>query len=151
MLNWISARCAAVEPWSYAALRVGYGVTLTTHGVPKLLGRPHGSMVDPMAGSVRLIETVLGLPFAPQIGVAIAVLEGIGGPLLALGFATRPIALAFALQMVGICLALGPTYPWIDRGVEYPILLGLVGLAIATRGGGRLAIDRLIAARSLHA
>jgi putative oxidoreductase len=102
-------------------------------------------MADPLAGSIRLIDTVLGLPFAPQIGLVIALLEGVGGPLLALGLATRPLALAFALQMVGICLVLGPTYPWIDRGIEYPIILGLVALVIALRGGGRFSLDRRFA------
>ena len=99
---------AAGEPLAYAALRIGFGLTLMTHGLPKLLGRPHGSMADPMAGSIRLIDSVLGLPFALQIGVGNALLEGVGGPLLALGLGTRPLALAFALQMVGICLVLGP-------------------------------------------
>ncbi len=150
MLNQLLKFSETAEPWTYAALRIGYGATLATHGIPKLLGLPHGSMADPMAGAVRLIDSVLGLPFAPQIGVAIAILEGIGGPLLALGLATRLLALAFALQMVGICVALGPIYPWIDRGIEYPIVLGLVGLAIAARGGGRFAIDRLFARPAPH-
>ena len=34
-----------------------------------------------------------------------------------------------------ICLALGPTYSWIDRGFEYPIILGFVALTITTHGG----------------
>ncbi|QAY76490.1 DoxX family protein [Sphingosinicella sp. BN140058] len=138
----LPAVIAAGEPLAYAALRIGYGVTLVTHGIPKLLGLPHGSMADPMAGSVRLIDTALGLPFAAQIGAAVAILEGIGGALLAAGLATRPLAFAFALQMVGICVALGPTYPWIDRGIEYPVILGLIGIALATRGGGRFSLDR---------
>ena len=144
LLRLARAAGTAAEPWSYALLRIGYGATLATHGLPKLFGTAHGSMADPMAGSTRLIESVLGLPFAPQIAFFIALLEGVGGPLLALGLASRPLALLFVLQMAGICLALGPTYPWIDRGIEYPIMLGLVGLAIAARGGGRLAIDSLL-------
>lgn len=43
--------------------------------------------------------------------------------------------------MVGICLALGPTYPWIDRGIEYPIILLLVALAIAGRGPGQWSLS----------
>ncbi|WP_121115363.1 DoxX family protein [Croceibacterium ferulae] len=138
---------ARAEVPAYVLLRFGYGVTLATHGMPKLFGLPHGSMADPMAGAVHLIGSVLGLPFAPQLGVLIALLEGVGGTLLAVGLATRLLALAFALQMVGICLALGPVYPWIDRGIEYPILLGLVGLLICARGAGPVAVDRLIEAR----
>jgi putative oxidoreductase len=131
----------AAEPFCYALLRIGYGATLATHGFPKLLGTSHGSMADPMAGSTRLIETALGLPFAPQTALLIALLEGVGGPLLAIGVATRPLAILFLLQMIGICVALGPTYPWIDRGIEYPIILGLVAGAIAARGSGPLALE----------
>ncbi|WP_315761682.1 DoxX family protein [Sphingomonas sp. Y38-1Y] len=147
MLRLMFSGPLRLEPLSHALLRIGYGLTLATHGWPKLLGRPHGSMADPMAGSVRLIDSVLGLPFAPQVGVFIAVLEGVGGLMLAAGLATRPLAITFAIQMVFICLAMGPTYPWIDRGIEYPIILGLVGVAIAMRGSGPAAIDRMIAAR----
>lgn len=126
----------AIEPLAYALLRTGYGLTLMTHGIPKLLRTAHGSMADPLAASTRLIDTALGLPFAPQVAFLVALLEGGGGLLLAIGVATRPLAAMFALQMIGICAALGPTYPWIDRGIEYPIILGLIGLAIAARGAG---------------
>jgi putative oxidoreductase len=149
MLRLVFGGATPFEPAGYVLLRIGYGLTLATHGWPKMLGLPHGSMADPMAGSVRLIDTVLGLPFASQLGVLIALLEGIGGLMLAAGLVTRPLALAFAIQMVFICLAMGPTYPWIDRGIEYPIVLGLVSLMIAARGSGPFAIDRLIA-RSLN-
>lgn len=144
----IHALCIAAEPWSYALLRMGYGLTLMTHGIPKLLGTSHGSMADPMAGSIRLIESVLGLPLAPQIALGIALLEGVGGPLLAIGIGARILALVFALEMVGICLALGPTYPWIDRGIEYPIILGLIGLMIAARGPGSLVLDPILARKT---
>lgn len=137
----MSQRPLAAEPFVYALLRIGYGATLTTHGLPKLLGRPHGSMADPMAGSIRLIETVFGLPFAPQISLLIALLEGVGGPFLAIGVATRPLAILFVLQMIGICVALGPTYPWIDRGIEYPIILALIAGSIAARGSGPFALE----------
>lgn len=147
MLRLLFGEPLPAEPWSYVLLRVGFGLTLATHGWPKLLGVPHGSMADPMGAAVRMIDTILGLPFAPQFGMLIAVLEGVGGLSLAAGLATRPLSLAFAIQMVFICFAMGPTYPWIDRGIEYPIILGLIGLSIATRGSGPLAIDRVIASR----
>jgi putative oxidoreductase len=35
-------------------------------------------------------------------------------------------------------------YFWTDKGFEYPLLWGLVALAIAFRGGGALSIDRAI-------
>lgn len=139
------AMLSAGEPWTFALLRIGYGLTLVTHGVPKLLGLPHGTIKDPLGASTHLIETVMGLPFPAQIAMAITLLETFGGLLLAAGLLTRLLALAFAFEMIGICVALGPNYPWVDRGIEYPIILGLIGLSIATRGGGGFAIDRLFA------
>lgn len=126
---------------SYVLLRMAFGITIMTHGVPKLTGSAHGSMANPMAGSVNLIEHVLGLPFAPQLALFVALLESFGGLAVAIGFATRLVAPMLAVQMAAICLALGPTYPWIDRGIEYPIILGVVALHIAMNGAGAWSID----------
>ncbi|RAH96102.1 DoxX family protein [Acuticoccus sediminis] len=130
------------EGVSYALLRAAFGLTIITHGIPKMLGIPHGSMADPMAGSTNLIGNVLSLPFAPQLAMVVALLETFGGLAVALGLATRVFAPMLAVQMAAICLAIGPTYPWIDRDIEYPIMLGFVALAIAIRGGGPYSLDR---------
>jgi putative oxidoreductase len=129
---------------SYVLLRVAFGLTILTHGLPKLTGTAHGSMADPMAGSTNLIQNVLHLPFAPQLALFIALLETFGGLAIAAGFATRLIAAMFAVQMVAICVALGPTYPWIDRGIEYPIILGVIALVIAMHGAVAWSVDTLI-------
>ncbi|WP_084579349.1 DoxX family protein [Sphingomonas azotifigens] len=126
---------------SYVLLRMAFGITIMTHGLPKLTGSPHGSMADPMAGSAHLIENALGLPFAPQLALVVALLESFGGLAIAIGFATRLFAPMLAVQMVAICFALGPTYPWIDRGIEYPILLGVVALLIAMHGAVAWSLD----------
>lgn len=133
-----------VEPISYAALRVGFGLTMATHGFPKLLGTAHGSMADPMAGSTNLIANVLGLPFAPQLALFVAALEAVGGLMVAAGLLTRVLAPMMAIQMVAIAYVLGPTYPWIDRGIEYPLILGLIAFLISMRGGGPASLDRRI-------
>jgi putative oxidoreductase len=132
------------EGAAYALLRAGFGLTIVTHGIPKMLGTSHGSMADPMAGSTRMIGEVLGLPFAPQLALAVALLETFGGLAVAAGLATRLFAPMLAVQMAFICLALGPTYPWIDRGFEYPLVLGFVALFISIRGGDRWSVDRAI-------
>jgi putative oxidoreductase len=43
--------------------------------------------------------------------------------------------------MIAISYAMGPTRPWIDRGIEYPVLLGLVALYMMLRGGGGYSLD----------
>jgi putative oxidoreductase len=135
---------AAGRVLSYALLRAVFGLTILTHGLPKLTGSAHGSMADPMAGSTALIGGTLGLPFAPQLALLVALLETFGGLAVAFGLATRLFAPMLAVQMAVICAALGPTYPWIDRGIEYPIILGFAALLIAMHGGGRWSIDRMI-------
>lgn len=130
------------EPITYALLRIAFGLSILTHGIPKLLGMPHGSMADPMAGTTNLIGNVLGLPFAPQLAIFVALLETFGAIAIAMGFGTRLLGLVFTVQMIVICFAIGPTYPWIDRGIEYPIMLGFVSLLFVIRGGGRYSVDR---------
>lgn len=70
-----------------------------------------------------------------------------GAIALALGFQTRVVALLLALEMAGISLALGPTWPWIDRGIEYPVLMLFLALYLAFKGGGAWSLDRAIGAR----
>ncbi len=140
--------CERMEPLSYLLLRVAFGLMLMTHGVPKILGRSHGSMADPMAGSVHLIGNVLHLPAAPLIGWFIALLEGVGGLMLALGLLTRLVAPLVVVQMLVISWLLAPTFPWIDRGFEYPLMLVFVMLLIAARGGGPVALDAWLRRRS---
>lgn len=133
-----------VRPLSYTLLRVAFGLTIATHGLPKLTGSAHGSMANPMAGSINLITNVLHLPFALQLAVFVALLETFGGLAVAFGLATRIFAPMLTIQMAVICIALGPIYPWIDRGFEYPLILGFVALMIAIQGGGKWSADRLI-------
>lgn len=129
------------EGAAYALLRFGYGAIIFTHGLPKALGVSHGSMADPMAGSIRLIGDVMGLPFAPQLALLVMLLETVGAAMLALGLLTRPLALLMFVEMIAISYAMGPIWPWIDRGIEYPVLLGLAALYMMLRGGGGYSLD----------
>jgi len=135
------------EPLLYALLRAVFGVVLFTHGLPKALGTSHGSMADPMAGSGRLIRGVMGLPFAPEFAFLVMLLETGGALMLLLGLGTRWIAGLVALEMAAISYALGPTWPWIDRGIEFPVLMGCLALYMAARGGGVYALDAAIGRR----
>ena len=133
---------ARMEGAACALLRFGFGAIVFTHGLPKALGTSHGSMADPMAGSINMIGKVMGLPFAPQLAFLVMLLETAGAAMLALGLLTRPIALLMTVEMIAISYAMGPTWPWIDRGIEYPVLLGLVALYFAIRGAGAYSLDR---------
>ncbi|WP_186058987.1 DoxX family protein [Burkholderia gladioli] len=133
-----------------AVLRISLGAILLTHGLPKLLHTAHGAMADPMANSIRLIRDGAGLPFAEQLAVlvmlietagAVMLIETAGAVLLMLGLGTRAVACAICAEMIGIAWVLGPTWPWLERGIEYPVLMGAVALSIALSGGGAWSLD----------
>lgn len=145
-LSSLRRSCQHGEPALYALLRIVFGIVLFTHGLPKALGISHGSMADPMAGSINLIQNVMGLPFATQLAFLVMLLETGGAILLIFGFYTRAVALLVALEMAGICYALGPTWPWIDRGIEFPVLMGFLALYMVARGGGAYALDTRLTA-----
>ncbi|MCM5678840.1 DoxX family membrane protein [Schlegelella sp. S2-27] len=132
------------EPVGYAMLRACFGIVMLSHGVPKLLRTSHGSMADPMAASTALIANVLKLPAPEVFAMFVALLEGLGGALLALGLGTRVIAPMIAVQMLVICYLLGPTWVWIDRGIEFPVLMLFLAVFVSFKGSGRYSADRLI-------
>ncbi|WLE62757.1 DoxX family protein [Burkholderia plantarii] len=138
-----STSCAASYRAALGAAlpRVSLGAILLTHGLPKLLHTAHGAMADPMASSIRLIRDGAGLPFAPQLATLVMLIETAGALLLMLGLGTRAVALAIFAEMIGIARVLGPTWPWLERGIEYPVLMGCVALSIALTGGGPWSLD----------
>ena len=133
------------EPAAATLLRVAYALVILTHGVPKLLHLPHGTLGDPFASTTRLIAAMVGPSFATPLAWAVTLLETVGATLLAAGLLTRLVALAFVFEMVGIACAMGPAWAWIDRGIEYPAMLGVVAVFLSAGGGGRGSVDGWLA------
>ena len=129
----------SLAPYSYALMRFCTGAILVPHGYVKLF---QGGVNGLAAGPI----TQLGLHPALAWAYFIGILEFLGAILLAVGFLTRPVALLLFIEMVvivfGVHWSLG--YFWTGRGVEYPLLLGALCLAIFFRGGDRLSVDRAI-------
>lgn len=134
----------AAEPISYLLLRAVLGVILFTHGLPKLLGGSHGRMADPYGKSAGLIGNNLHLPFARLFTDFVVGIETAGAICLGLGLFTRIVAPMVAVEMAMICVVFWPTWVWLDRGMEYAFLMGVVALHLSMRGGGRYSLDRLI-------
>jgi putative oxidoreductase len=98
--------------------------------------------------------TSLGIPAAPLVAPATAVVELVGGLALMLGLATRPVSLVLAMDMVGALLTdIGPSlvekYPggWsflsnLFYSSEW-LLIGLL-LFLVCVGAGRASLDALI-------
>lgn len=128
---------------SYPMIRVVTGLFLMPHGAQKLFGLFGGGGV---AGTAGYFGQNLGLEPGVFWAVLVGGTEFFGGLFLALGFLTRPAAVAVAILMaVAVLLVHVPNgFFWNAGGYEYPLLWGLIALAIAMRGGGRFSVDRAI-------
>ena len=134
---------ARFSPLSYPMIRFFAGLFLVPHGAQKLFGWFGGGSLEGTAG---FFSQNLGL----EPGMFWAVLAGgtefFGGLLLAIGLLTRPAAVAVTILMAVavVTVHLGNGFFATAGGYEYPLFWGLVALAIALRGGGRMSVDRMI-------
>jgi putative oxidoreductase len=130
---------SALEIYSWPLLRAATGLFFVPHGMQKLFGFWGGDIAKTAQGFAKL-----GLDPAWFWAYYIGCLEFFGGLLLAVGLLTRPVAALFVgFMFVGafhVHIHIG--WFWPNRGMEIPLYLMLVCLAILIRGGGPLSIDR---------
>lgn len=123
-------------------LRVGLGLAFMVHGYPKMLGGP-----DKWAGLGSTIGG-LGITFGYTFwGFMAAATELVGGALLVLGLATRPVALALAFTMLVAAkmhLDNGDGFGGYSHAMED----GIAFLALVLTGAGRFSLDARLKARS---
>ncbi len=128
----------ALAPYSYALIRFATGAILVPHGYAKLF----------QGGVTGLAANLAKMGFEPAVAWAywVAGLEFFGAIMLAIGLLTRPVALLLFIEMVVIVFGvhLPQGFFWTTRGFEYPLLLGVLCLAIFLRGGERLSVDRAL-------
>jgi len=128
---------------AWPLIRVVCGLFLMPHGAQKLFGWFGGYG---LVATGDFFATKLGL----QPGYLIALLSGlvelVCGGLLVLGLFTRPAALGVVILMAVAVFAVHLPIGFFsqDGGFEYPLMWGLIALAIFFRGGGRLSLDHLI-------
>ena len=130
------------EQIGYATMRAWLGVTLFTHGYPKLLHLPHGGSDDAFATLVELVGGRMHLPAAWAVAKLVTVVETLGAVMLIVGFTTRVVAAALAVELLVVAFGVHwPAWEWTDKGMEYPLLMAAVTGYVAVRGGGRFAVD----------
>ncbi|HEY7237561.1 MAG TPA: DoxX family protein [Burkholderiales bacterium] len=127
-------RC--VEPLSWALIRLTVGLMIIPHGWPKLTAGVAATAVTALAKR--------GIQPAEPLAVVLITLETFGGLCVALGLFTRFWAAAIFIEMMVIVWAYWPKFGWTGPGYEYPLMWGLVMLAIVLRGGGPYSLDRAI-------
>jgi putative oxidoreductase len=132
---------AALEAYSWPLLRAATGLFFVPHGMQKLFGFWGGDIHKTMQGFAKL-----GLDPAPFWAYYIGCLEFFGGILLAIGLLTRPVAaLLFGFMFVAafhVHMQVG--WFWTNHGMEVPLYLMLISLAILIRGGGPYSLDRAL-------
>ena len=127
--------------YAYPLIRIVTGLWLMPHGAQKLFGAFGGNP----AVTAQFFGKV-GLPDSIALVYWVGAVEFFGGLLLVLGLLTRPVAvMVFVLMMVAVFAVHLPNgFFWTKGGYEYPLLWGLLAVAIAIRGGGRCSLDRKI-------
>lgn len=137
----LSAAFGKAAPLAYPLVRVTAGLLLMPHGAQKLFGWFGGYG---LAGTGEFFAGSLGLHPGILFALLVGMVEFFGGLALVLGLLTRPAALAVAVVMavaaIGVHLPNG--FFWSDGGYEYPLMWGLVAIAVFLRGGDRYSLDR---------
>jgi putative oxidoreductase len=125
-----------LAPLGWPLVRIAAGVMLVPHGAMKLFGG--------MAGTIGFFSQI-GLEPAVLLAWYVALLEFVGGILLAAGFLTRVVAAQIVgLLAVAVTVHWGNGFAWTQGGYEYPLMWGAIALAILFRGAGPLSVDALL-------
>ena len=132
----------AVSGLGYPLIRFITGLILMPHGAGKLFGWFGGRGIEGTAAGFAKMGLEPALLFAYVVGAT----EFFGGLFLAIGLLTRPAAVGMiAIMAVAVFhVHLKNGFFWFNGGYEYPLLWGMIGIAILFRGGGALSVDRKI-------
>ena len=123
-------------------LRLAAGLTLAAHGTQKLFGWFGGYGLTGTGGFLEQLGFVPGKRNALFAGVA----EGVGGLLLALGFAT-PLAAAVIIAVMTVAsLSVHLKHGFFNhnQGFEYTMMLAVIALSIAMIGPGQFSLDAVL-------
>ena len=116
--------------------RLMLAVVFAFHGSQKLFGLFGGYGIEGTAGFFEQ----LGMPFPTASVVLAGGTELFGGLALALGLFARPAALGLAVTMFVAALSAHTGFNGQTGGMEYPLTLAVLSLALAVSGPGRLAV-----------
>ena len=122
-------------------LRVVGGLTISAHGTQKLFGWFGGSG---LRGTAGFFENVGFRP--PLLLALLAGLGEAGGLLFAAGFLTPLAALGMTIVMFNAIAVVHWSKGFFNGngGLEFPLSLATIAIAVAATGPGRFSIDRAI-------
>ncbi len=137
----------ALSPFAYALLRIAVGLALVPHG----LRNTFGLFPNTGAVSLNLNELAAGLDrsgYRPGWfwARAISITQLAGGPLLAIGLFSRPVAFAVLLFLLVANVERWRVgkYFWNKLGLEYTLMWTIAAFYVLVRGSGLYSVDHLI-------
>jgi putative oxidoreductase len=139
-----------LAPWTEALLRAVVGLALVPHGLRNTFGffpdtgvRAHN--IAELAAQLDRDGYRPGRLWAPLISL----LQLVGGPMLALGLFTRPVAAAILIFLVVTNVERWRVgrYFWNQLGLEYTLMWTIAVLYFLVHGGGAVSLDHLLIGR----
>lgn len=138
------------DSWAGLLLRVGLGSVIFAHGAQKLLGWFGGFGFE---GTMGAFTQKMGLPWLVAFLVIIG--ESIGSLALVTGLFTRFTAASYIIIMLGAIATVhwphGFYMNWFGQqqgeGFEFHLLVIAMSAALVIIGGGKWALDSVIARR----
>jgi putative oxidoreductase len=136
-----------LAPFTDALLRVAVGLALVPHGLRNTFGFfPNtGVRAQNLAALAKQLEDS-GYRPGKFWAAAISITQLVGGPLLALGLFTRPVA---AVVLIFLMVAnverwhVGK-YFWNQLGLEYTLMWSIAAFYVFVHGGGLYSLDHVI-------
>jgi putative oxidoreductase len=143
----VSSLFQTLSPFADALLRIAVGLALVPHGLRNTFGFFPNTGVRALnlsALAKQLDESGYrpGKFWAP----AISITQLVGGPLLALGLFTRPVAavVLFFLLVADIERWRVGRYFWNQLGLEYTLMWTIATFYIFIKGPGPYSLDRIL-------
>jgi putative oxidoreductase len=135
-----------LAPFAFALLRVAVGLALVPHGLRNTFGffpktGVRAQNLTALAAQLDRDGYRPGAFWAP----AISLTQLVGGPLLAFGLFTRPVAavvLVFLLVANAERWRVGK-YFWNQLGLEYTLMWTIATFYVLVHGGGLYSLDRI--------
>jgi putative oxidoreductase len=131
--------------WATVPLRLALGVAFIGHGAQKVLGKFGG----PGWAKWTSMSQAVPFPFMRPAWfwlAAAAISELVGGILILLGLFTRVGAFFITCTMITAIRLLWPAF-FPPTGIELPLAMLAMALALLIMGGGPASFDRMIGRR----
>lgn len=137
-------------PWAEALLRIWVGLALVPHGLRNTFNF-FPTTGQPLRSPRMLADYMDKQGYRPGIvwAWAISLTQLVGGPLLALGLFTRPVAVPIVLFLAVSNIERWRVgrYFWNQLGLEYTLMWTLAAFYFLVHGGGAYSLDALVLGR----